>query len=55
MAKLNRPKNDFTIVSNFLLNDKTLSFKAKGLFAYLFSKPDDWDFSVERIDLEGTD
>lgn len=32
-----------------LLCDPNLSAKAKGIYAYLYSKPDDWDFSVERI------
>ena len=42
-------KVPFTQVSNELLNDNTLTLKAKGLFAYLYSKPDEWDFSYERI------
>src|SRR5262245_43748741 len=32
-----------------MLNDKTLSLQAKGLYAYLFSKPDGWQFSGDRI------
>ena len=32
----------FTTVSNVLLNDENISFKAKGVFVYLWSKPDDW-------------
>jgi hypothetical protein len=39
----------FGAVPNDLLNNPDISFKAKGLYAYLNSKPDDWDFSVERI------
>jgi hypothetical protein len=42
-------KDRFATTPNELLNDKTISLKAKGLFAYIQSKPDDWDFSVERI------
>ena len=34
---------------NDLLNNPDISLKAKGLFAYIQSKPDDWSFSVERI------
>lgn len=40
------------MVANNVLCDATLSLKAKGLFAYIYSKPDDWDFSSERIVLE---
>ncbi len=34
---------------NELLNKKDVSLKAKGLFGYLQSKPDGWEFSKERI------
>ena len=34
----------FTQISNAVLNDTGLSLKAKGLYAYLFSKPDGWIF-----------
>lgn len=34
---------------NELVNSKEISLKAKGLFAYIQSKPDGWDFSAERI------
>ena len=37
---------------NEILNSTELSFKAKGLFGYLQSKPDGWKFSVERIALQ---
>jgi uncharacterized phage protein (TIGR02220 family) len=39
----------FGAVPNDLLNHPDISFKAKGLYAYLNSKPDNWDFSVESI------
>jgi hypothetical protein len=39
----------FGAVPNELLNNSDISFKAKGLYAYLNSKPDNWDFSVESI------
>lgn len=39
----------FGAVPNDLLNNPDISFKAKGLYAYLNSKPDNWDFSVEGI------
>lgn len=37
---------DFTIMSNHHLRDKNLSLKAKGLLSYMFSLPDDWDYSL---------
>lgn len=54
MAKLNKEEVGFTQIKNEVLTDKKLSWKAKGLFAYLFSKPDGWDFSAERIALDST-
>lgn len=36
-------------ISPRLAFDKELSFKARGLYLYLRSKPDDWDFSLKRI------
>ena len=36
-------------VPNDILNNPNLSLKAKGLFAFLQSKPDGWMFSIERI------
>ncbi len=45
----------FTQVSNEVLKDTKLSFKAKGLYAYIYSKPEDWQFSFERIARETSD
>lgn len=39
----------FTQVANAVLNDPNISFMAKGIYAYLYSKPDGWDFSEKRI------
>ena len=51
MSKINfkTEKIPFTQVANVVLNDKLLSAKAKGLYAYLYSKPDGWDFAIDRI------
>lgn len=56
MAKITI-KNRYATVPNDLLNSDKISLKAKGLYAFIQSKPDTWDFSVERISkqiLEGT-
>lgn len=50
-----KDKIPFTQVANGVLNDKRLSAKAKGLYAYLYSKPDGWDFAIDRIALDMTD
>ncbi|QGH73071.1 MAG: DnaA [Podoviridae sp. ctviO18] len=55
MANLKKQNIPFTQVANEVLNDKSLSWKAKGLFAYLFSKPDGWQFSGDRISKDSSD
>jgi len=39
----------FTQVANDVLNDRNLTPGAKGLYAYLYSKPEGWNFSSKRI------
>ncbi len=39
----------FTQVYNEVLNDETLSLKAKGLFAYIQSKPENWKFWLQGV------
>ena len=46
--RVEKAKN-FTILSNKLLQDKRLSFKAKGLLAFMLSLPPDWDYSIEGL------
>lgn len=54
MAKLKIIER-FGITPNDLLNNENISFKAKGLFAFIQSKPDNWEFSAERIALQTKD
>lgn len=53
--KLIKSNIPFTMVANEILRSTELSWKAKGLYAYLFSKPNEWDFSSNRIVLESAD
>lgn len=41
--------NNFSIVDNDILDDKRLTFKARGLLAYMLSKPDDWRFYTTEL------
>lgn len=50
MEKLKQKDTGFTMVSNKPLCNKELSLSAKGLYAYLRSKPDGWQFSSERLE-----
>lgn len=48
-TKLTKKGIPFTQVPNEVFNDKNISWKAKGLYGYLQSKPDNWNFSAKRI------
>jgi hypothetical protein len=52
MSKLIKAAVPFGMVPNELLNNSEISFKAKGLFCFIQSKPDGWKFSVEKIALQ---
>lgn len=53
--KMEKAKTGFAQVANSVLNNKSLSFKAKGLYAYLWSKDDGYDFSIYRIVRDSSD
>ena len=40
---------DYTIMSNYHLRDRNLSYKAKGLLSFMLSLPDDWDYSLAGL------
>lgn len=42
-------KSHFTITDNKLIKDDRLSWKARGIFIYLWSMPDDWNFYVDEV------
>jgi len=42
-------KEQYFIVSHILINDKRLSWEARGLLIYLLSKPDDWTVNVKYL------
>ncbi|WP_424632177.1 hypothetical protein [Bradyrhizobium sp. SYSU BS000235] len=55
MFKLEKPKDNFTRVCNELLKDKRISFRAKGLYSVMFSKPDDLVFYEGALVDESTE
>lgn len=49
---------NYTVISNVGINDERLSLKARGLYAYLLSKPDSWKISdrgLSSVLTEGRD
>ena len=50
IIRINKDKeNPYVMLNKTALNDDKLSWKAKGIFAYLMSKPDDWVCKVEDL------
>lgn len=39
----------YSIIANEVAQNRELSLKAKGLFLYMWSLPDDWDYSVQGL------
>lgn len=50
IIRVNKNKeNPYVMLNKTALNDENISFKAKGLFAYLMSKPNNWCSNVEHL------
>lgn len=50
-----RPSDNFAQIHNAALADGKLSFKARGLLAFLLSRPPGWHTSAERLAKSGID
>lgn len=44
-----RPHLNYSVVHNELIEDRRLSFKARGILIYLLSKPDHWRTSMAQL------
>jgi hypothetical protein len=55
IVKVIRQKKGFSCISNRLLEDARMSFKAKGVLCYLLSRPDDWTVRTEDLVNRSTD
>ena len=47
--KLINKKENYTTIQNELINDKSISLKAKGILLYMLSKPYDWKYNPKEI------
>ena len=54
VIRVHKTKN-YTVMANYHLRDKNLSFKAKGLMSFMLSLPDKWDYSITGLSMFGTD
>ena len=46
---LKKERTGFTMIPNALISDSNITGKAKAIYCYLFSRPDDWTFHVTEI------
>lgn len=53
-SRKNKNRN-FTVIDNTMLQDETISWKAKGLFAYILSLPDDWKIYLNELETHAAD
>ncbi|WP_423348502.1 DnaD domain protein [Lactiplantibacillus plantarum] len=50
MARIRKlAQTNYTVIDNRIIRDESLSWKAKGVFAYLWSMPDDWEFYETEV------
>ena len=49
IARIKHKKKDFSILSNECLQDATLSARAKGLWAYMMTLPDNWKVHKDEV------
>lgn len=46
---IRKQRVNFTQISNDLLNDSSISLTAKGIYSFMFSKPDNWNFTIKSM------
>lgn len=46
---------NYTVINNTIAKDKNLSWRAKGIWLYAFSRPDDWTFYLKDLINQSTD
>src|SRR5690625_1264429 len=57
MKNIIRVKKDtsYVVIDKTFLGDTSLSWKAKGILAYMLSMPDDWTFYLDELAKHSTD
>lgn len=50
-----RPVSNFTVLTNEVLRDSRLSFRARGILASILSRPDNWRSSADSLAKETTE
>ena len=55
LKRKDKPKANYTVVSNSFLRDPSLSLKAKGMLSQLISLPTDWNVSIRGLQALSSD
>lgn len=50
-----KKKTNYAVIDKHFLSDKKISWKAKGIMAYMLSMPDDWTFYLDELVKHSTD
>lgn len=56
IIRTNKTAGNYFIASKYYVEDENISWKAKGIMSYLFSKPDDWQIyqtQLEKVSKDG--
>lgn len=49
IIRVQKRETPYVVIDKTGLNDKRLTFKARGILAYLLAKPDDWEVIVQEL------
>lgn len=55
IVRVSKRENPYVILDKTFLSDNRISWKAKGILAYLMSKPDDWKVIIGNLINQSTD
>jgi len=50
-----RPQHSFTVIQNSIIDDSTLTWKARGLLIFILSKPDHWRTNMKHLAAQSSD
>lgn len=53
IVRIKRKSHNYSIIDNAPLSDSRLSYRARGVLAYLLTKPDEWEVNMKEIESGG--
>lgn len=49
IVRIEKKEKNFSIIDNSVINDKRLSWKARGILVFLLSKPNHWETKLTNL------